>query len=602
MTKISGSDAMFQVLYDWGIDHIYGFPGGSFDSTMNAIHNWRDKIKFIEVRHEEAGALAASAEYKISGKVGVCFGSAGPGAVHLMNGLYDAKYDKTPMVAIVANVPTSRQDIDFFQAFDEKPWFDPVAVWNHQAKTAESIPVLMDEAIRQAYQRKGPAVLILPKDFGWDKIEDNFRNNAAAHKVVPNFPAPRKEQVDKALELIKNAENPIVYFGHGAEDASAELKEFSDKFKMPLVSSVLGKGIVEDEFPAYMGSIGRVGAKPSNDIQTHADLVVWVGNNSPFSVFFFNPNAKVIQIDINSERLGKRHAVTVPMLADAKKTLRALIEAGESRPESPLYKAALADRENWEAWLESFNDSDEIPMRVEPIFDVINKKAADDAVFAVDVGNVNINFDRLMHLHGDQKWTTSGLYATMGYGAPASLAAATIYPNREVWNLAGDGGFAMMNQELLTQARYNMHVINVVFTNETLGYIEAEQVDESHQPLSGVKLPDNDWAMSAEGMNVKGFTVRNKREFEDAVTAAQQMEGPVLIDCKITHDMPYSTELNTLDDPAFVAKYDAQALKPFSYFAGKYGVEADAASGASEHTGAEPVEAEEDASSGASRH
>lgn len=260
---------------------------------------------------------------------------------------------------------------------------------------------------------------------------------------------------------------------------------------MPLVSSVLGKGIVEDEFPAYMGSIGRVGAKPSNDIQTHADLVVWVGNNSPFSVFFFNPKAKVIQIDINSERLGKRHAVTVPMLADSKKTLRALIEAGESRPESPLYKAALADRENWEAWLESFNDSDEIPMRVEPIFDVINKKAADDAVFAVDVGNVNINFDRLMHLHGDQKWTTSGLYATMGYGAPASLAAATIYPNREVWNLAGDGGFAMMNQELLTQARYNMHVINVVFTNETLGYIEAEQVDESHQPLSGVKLPDN---------------------------------------------------------------------------------------------------------------
>ena len=315
MTKISGSDAMFQVLYDWGIDHIYGFPGGSFDSTMNAIHNWKDKIKFIEVRHEEAGALAASAEYKISGKVGVCFGSAGPGAVHLMNGLYDAKYDKTPMVAIVANVPTSRQDIDFFQAFDEKPWFDPVAVWNHQAKTAESIPVLMDEAIRQAYQKKGPAVLILPKDFGWDKIEDNFRNNAAAHKVVPNFPAPRKEQIDKALELIKEAKNPIVYFGHGAQDASAELKEFSDKFKMPLVSSVLGKGIVEDEFPAYMGSIGRVGAKPSNDIQTHADLVVWVGNNSPFSVFFFNPKAKVIQIDINSERLGKRHAVTVPMFS-----------------------------------------------------------------------------------------------------------------------------------------------------------------------------------------------------------------------------------------------------------------------------------------------
>ncbi|WP_278390693.1 thiamine pyrophosphate-binding protein, partial [Lactobacillus acetotolerans] len=167
MTKINGADAMLQVLYNWHIDHIYGFPGGSFDSGMNAIYDFKDKMKYIEVRHEEAAALAASAEYKFSGKLGVCFGSAGPGAVHLMNGLYDAKYDHVPMVAIVANVPTSRQDMDFFQAFDEKPWFDPVAVWNHQIKRADQIPGMMDEAIRQAYAKMGPAVLILPKDFGW---------------------------------------------------------------------------------------------------------------------------------------------------------------------------------------------------------------------------------------------------------------------------------------------------------------------------------------------------------------------------------------------------------------------------------------------------
>ena len=598
MTKINGADAMLQVLYNWHIDHIYGFPGGSFDSGMNAIYDFKDKMKYIEVRHEEAAALAASAEYKFSGKLGVCFGSAGPGAVHLMNGLYDAKYDHVPMVAIVANVPTSRQDMDFFQAFDEKPWFDPVAVWNHQIKRADQIPGMMDEAIRQAYAKMGPAVLILPKDFGWDKISDNFRVNYDAHAVSPNYAAPKKESVDAAVKLLKEAKNPVVYYGLGVKGAGKELKEFADKFKTPLMSSVLAKGIVEDKFPAYMGSIGRVAPKPSNDIQTHADLVVWVGNDTPFSLFFFNPKAKVIQIDVDSEALGKRHAVDVPILADGKKTLQAIIDAGEERSESPLYKAAIADRENWDSWQESFADSDETPMRPEPVFDVINKEAADDAVFAVDVGNVNINFQRLMNLHDDQIWATSGLYATMGFGAPASLAAATVYPDREVWNLAGDGAFAMMNQELLTQARYNMHVLNVVFTNETLGFIQAEQEDESHQPLSGVIIPDNNWAKVADGMNVKGVVVRNKKEFADAVKEFKNMDGPMLIDVKLTHAMPYSTELNTLDDPAFVKKYQAEALKPFSYFAKKYGVEEAApASSASQEAESEP-----DTTSGASQH
>ncbi len=160
----------------------------------------------------------------------------------------------------------------------------------------------------------------------------------------------------------------------------------------------------------------------------------------------------------------------------------------------------------------------------------------------------------------------------------------------------------MMNQELLTMSRYNMHVLNVVFTNETLGYIEAEQVDESHQPLSGVIIPDNNWAKVAEGMNVKGVVVRTKEEFEKAVDEFKQMDGPMLIDIKYTHKMPYSTELNSLDDPAFVKKYEAEDLKPFSYFAEKYGLEADAATGASQHEG-EPVEdTTPDTVSGASQH
>lgn len=600
MTKIQATDAMFKVLYDWHIDHVFGFPGGSFDSGMDAVHTWRDKIKFIEVRHEEAGALAASAEYKLTGKLGVCFGSAGPGAAHLFNGLYDAKHDKSPMVAIVANVATYRQDIDFFQAFDEDKWFLNASVWCRQANTPEQFPILMDEAIRNAYEKKGPAVLIVSKDQGWGEINDNFVSSYKNH-VGPNHPAPTKESVDEAVKLIKEAKNPVIYFGNGAResDAGAELKEMSDKFKMPLYSSYLGKGVIEDAFPAYMGTIGRIGPKPAVESQAFADLVVWVGNNSPFSILWFNKDTKVIQIDTDQSKLGKRHTVDVAMLADAKKSLRAIIDAGEERDESPLYKAAIADRQNWDEWQKSFADSNQMPVRPEPIFDVINKEAADNAVFAIDVGNVNIDHTRLLKMHDDQIWTTSGLLATMGYGAPAALSAAAVWPKREVWQLAGDGGIAMMNQELLTMARYNMHVLNIVFTNETLGYIQAEQEDESHQPLSGVIIPDNDWSKVAEGMNMKGVVVRTKAEFEAAVREWKKMDGPMLIDVKFTHEMPYSTELNKLDDPDFVKKYQAEALKPFSYFAEKYGLESDAVSGASEHEEAGP-EKTPDVVSGAS--
>lgn len=572
MAKISGSDAVLQVIQKWGVKHIYGLPGGSFDSTMNAIYNQRETLKYIQVRHEEAGAIAASADYKLTGKIGVCFGSAGPGAVHLLNGLYDAKEDGIPMLAIVAQVPTKRMNMDFFQAMNEEPIFDDVAVWNRTAMTAESLPMLTDEAIRQAYAHNGVAVLTIPKDLGWAEIEDNFETNANLHTV--NYPAPTAESVADAVKLIKDAKSPMIYFGIGAKDAAEELKAASEKFKMPLVSSVLAKGIIEDDYPAYLGSTGRVAPKPGAEIGFSTDLILWVGNNVPFSIFLFNKKAKVIQIDIDSEKFGKRHHTDVAIEADAKKSLAAINAAGEAREASVFYNAAVADKQNWDNWLDGLKDSTESPVRAEPIFDVLNEEASDKAVWAVDVGNVNINFERLIRMHGDQKWATSGIYATMGFGVPAALAAKVNYPDRDVYSLSGDGAFAMLSEEILAQVKYNLHVINVVFSNETLGFIEAEQTDDSHQPLSGVDLPDTDWAKVGEGYGAVGYTVRTKAEFKQALEDAKKTDKPVVIDVKLTHAMPFTTEHMYLDDSwqdkdkiaEFVKKYDAQDLKPFSYF------------------------------------
>lgn len=570
---IKAADAALKVIEDWGVDHIFGYPGGSFDDVMNALYDRKDTMKFVQVRHEEAGALAAAAESKLTGKLAVTMGSAGPGAVHLLNGLYDAKHDHTPVLALVAQVPQARMNIDFFQAIDEGPIFDDVAVFNRTATTAEGLPRLIDTAIRQAYKYNGVSVVIIPKNLGWTEIKDNFISTAKNH-LAPLYPQPDPVAIDKAVELIKAAKKPIVYFGVGAKKAGAELKAVSEKFKLPLVSTVTAKGIVEDTYPAYMGSTGRPAGKSGTELGFNTDLILWVGNDSPFSIFLFNPRAKVIQIDTDNEKLGKRHNIDLPILADAKTALAALVAKGDELEPTPFYRAALANHKDERAWQASFENDKSEPLRPEPVFAAINKYADDDAVFGIDVGNVNINVMRLLDLKTTQKWTTSGQYATMGYGLPAAVGAKVAFPDRQVFSLSGDGGFAMMSQELLTAAKYNLKTINIVFSNETLGYIEAEQRDDTHQPLSGVDLPDNDWAKVAEGMNVKGYTIRTFDDIDKVFKAAVAADGPVLIDVKLTHEMPMTTQ-HMFIDPAwqdadkikeFVTKYQAEDLKPFSAY------------------------------------
>lgn len=570
---ISGSDAVLKVIESWGVDHIYGYPGGSFDSTMNALHNQQDQIKFIQVRHEEAGAIAASAEAKLSGKIGVCFGSAGPGAVHLLNGLYDAKIDRAPVLAIVAQVPSSNMNIDYFQAMNEEPIFNDVAVFNRTVMTARSLPKVIDEAIQEAYEKKGVAVVAIPKDFGWAQIPDTYVSNANT-QIKPYAITPDPQKIQEAVKLIQQAKGPLIYFGLGAKHARKQLLAVSQMFKMPMISSVLAKGIVDESEPAYLGSTGRVAPKPGVEAGMAADLILWVGNDVPFASMLFNPKAKVIQIDIESTKLGKRRHNDVAILADAKAALKALLKAGKPRQATPFYQACLANKQNWVAWQNSFKDSAESPVRPEPIFDVLNQTASKKAVFAVDVGNVNINFERLLDIKHTQKWTTSGKYATMGYGLPAAIAAKILYPERDVYSLSGDGAFAMLVEEVLTQVKYGLHVVNVVFSNATLGFIEAEQRDDSHQPLSGVDIPDTDWAAIAAGMGAKAYTAHNKAEFQAAIEDAKNTTLPVVIDVKLTHKMPFTTQHMFLD-PAyqkqsdideFVAKYDAQSLTPLRTF------------------------------------
>ncbi|SOB40854.1 Pyruvate oxidase [Latilactobacillus sakei] len=573
--KINAADAMLKVMADWGIDHIFGLPGGSFDSTMNALHNQKAIMRYIQVRHEEVGALAASGEAKATGKIAATFGSAGPGAVHLLNGLYDAKYDHVPVLALVGQVATGVMNTDYFQEMNENPMFADVAVYNRTVMTAEQLPLVVDQAIQQAYKNSGVAVVTIPTDLGWQPIEDHFEATANLFQMG-NYPEPRSTDIQQTLQLIKEAKQPIIYFGQGAKAAGDELVALSDKLSIPMMSSALSKGIVADENPAYMVSAGRVATKPGVDLAEAADLILFVGSNYEFGQYFFKPDAKFIQIDIDPTKLGHRHHVDVGILADAKTALAALLEASEPVSEkTAFYRAAVANKANWDQWTASFEDDPQTPLRVEPVFKEINQMATNDAIFNLDVGNVTIDGVRFLKMKPGQKTTISAWYATMGAALPAAIGTQAAFPNRQVWSISGDGGFTMVMQDLITQVKYQMPIINVVLSNDSFGFIEAEQ-DDKGQPHSGVAIQGADYSAAATALGAQGFTVRTLDELKAAFAAAQKRQGPVVIDVKIANERPLPVEQLVIDDQTqdpkavaqFVEKYRAQGLKPFRTFLG----------------------------------
>lgn len=565
---INASDAMLKVMEDWGIDHIFGLPGGSFDSTMNALHNRKDTMKYIQVRHEEVGALAASGEAKVTGKIAATFGSAGPGAVHLLNGLYDAKHDNVPVLALVGQVGVSVMNTDYFQELNENPIFADVAVYNRTVMTAESLPHVVDQAIKQAYKYNGVAVVTIPTSVGWEEIPDTFESTANLYNVG-NYPLPIDSDIDETLKLIKNAKRPIIYFGQGAKKAGKELKELSDKLSMPMMSSALGKGIIDDSDPAYMVSAGRVATKPGVDLAKAADLILFVGSNYEFGQYFFDPHAKFIQIDVDPSKFGHRHTTDVAILADAKVAIQSLIDASEKIAKTGFYKAAIENKENWLAWVSSKEESTQAPLRVEPIYKEINEHAADDAIFSIDVGNITIDSIRFLKMKPTQNMHTSAWYATMGNALPGAIGNQVKYPNRQNWSISGDGGFAMVMQDIITQVKYNLPIINVILNNGSLGFIEAEQ-DDKKQPHSGIDLIKSDFAKVAEGMGAKGYKVTNIDELKAAFSEIKNIKQPVVIDIDIENARPLPVEQLRLNDSDFIETYETNGLVEFSDQLKKY--------------------------------
>ncbi|GEL12570.1 pyruvate oxidase [Lapidilactobacillus concavus DSM 17758] len=572
MTKtIKSGIAMARVLEDWGVDHLYGIPGGSFNSSMDAFFNERAKIKYIQVRHEEVGALAAAADAKVTGKLGVAFGSAGPGATHLFNGLYDAKMDHVPVLALIGQVATDTMNSDYFQEMNENPMFADVAVYNRTVMTAKQLPSVVDQAIRHAYKEKGVAVVTIPVNLGWQDIPDTFESTAANYRV--NLPQPDDKDLDEILRLVEQAKQPMIYIGQGARGVSEEVQKFAEMYNLPIASSALAKGIIPDRNPAYLASAGRVATKPAVEALAVADLILFMGSDFPFAGYFFNPAAKFVQVDIDSSKFGKRHHVNLAVLADVKATLAGLIAKGSAQPTNKWYQANLDNNKNWHDWINKMAQSTKTPLRVEPIYKEINRIAKKDAAFLIDVGNVTIDSLRFLEMNPKQSFTTSGWFATMGYALPGGIAAQLSYPERQVFTISGDGGFTMVAQDLVTMAKYHLPVINVVLSNDSFGFIKAEQ-DDTKQSHYGVDIASVDFAKVAEGYGVKGFKVTNHDELVAAFDYAKTATEPVVIDVKIADERPIPVEQLKLDPEKFEQReidefnhvYDSYDLVPLSQY------------------------------------
>lgn len=600
---VPASVAMLRVIESWGVDHIFGYPGGSFNSTMSALELEKDRLQYIQIRHEQVGALAASADAKLTGKIGVAFGSAGPGATNLLTGLYDAREDHAPVLALVGQVPSTNMNYNYFQEFTEEPMFADVAVYNRVVMTPESLPYVVDKAIREAYKHQGVAVVIIPNNFGYVQIPDeDYTSVSPTDAKTRPLPDATDEEVDHVLEMIAQAKRPVIHVGRGIGAGGEQLVELSKKLQIPLILTGLAKGLVPDEYEGNLGYANRAAMKAADEIFGVADLVIAIGADFPFANLIYRTHPfKFVQVDIDEGQFGRHHFLDYGIWSDATSFVERVLDRSQKVAPTPFFKAAVADNLNWREYLTKMSNRASDPLEFEAVYKEINRIAEPDAVFSIDVGDNIINSFRYLNLTPKNKWTISALFATMGYGLPGAIAGKLSFPERQVFNISGDGAFSMVMQDLITEKKYKLPVINIITSNTTLNFIKSEQDDINMVRHSGIDIEDQDFAMIARAMGVESVTVHNSGElraaFDQAVTATKAGQ-PFLIDAKITAKRGLPVEVlqmkiedgqltetisadynanHTLDQPQtlpeFFASYDGEELKPLADFFADAGVE-----------------------------
>ena len=536
---MNAGDVLVEKLIAWGVDTIFGLPGDGINGILESLRKKQDKIRFIHVRHEESAAFMACAYAKFTGRLGVCLATSGPGGIHLLNGLYDAKMDQAPVLAI-----TGMQFRDVTGTFGQQDvqldkLFMDVAAYNERVMCAPHMAPTADLAIRSAIEKRQVSHLTIPIDVQMEELTDKDRSDrnikghsSTVRSVTGNF--PRDEDLRAAAKLIGEGKRIAIMAGQGALDAHDELIELAELLAAPIVKPLLGKGCVPDDSPYTTGGIGLLGTRPSQDVLENCDTLIMIGTSYPYMEYLPKPgDARCVQIDSNAQRIGLRYPAEVGLVGDSKKSIRALLPLLKRNGNRRFLEQAQKDMKDWDKTIETEGTVMTKPMKPQVVGWQLSKFTKEDAIIVSDSGTNTTVFARYMKAKRGQRLSCSGNLATMACGMPYAIAAQIAYPEKQVIAVVGDGGFTMLLGEFITAVAYKLPIKFVIIKNNTLGQIKWEQMAFDGNPEYGCDLFPVDFVAFAKAMGGDGIHIDDPKMAEEQFRQALSTPGPVIIEAVV---------------------------------------------------------------------
>lgn len=554
MTQRTVSDLMVERLQAWGVDRVFGYSGDGINGFMGALRRSQGKVDFVQARHEEAAAFMAVGHGKYTGGVGVVTSTQGPGAVHLLNGLYDAKMDSVPVVAIIGQQSTTVLGSAYMQEIDLLTLFKDVAAQFAQlASSPEQVPMLIDRAFRTALETRSPCVVIVPHDIQTAEAPELEHEHGIVVTAPVWHPArvmPRDEELETAADILSKGERIAIFVGQGAKEAEKEVVALAEKLDAGITTSLLGKPYVDETLPYAVGTMGHLGTTASAFLLENCDTLLIIGSNDPWTEFYPKPGtAKAVQIDIDGRKIANRYPVEVGLVGDAAETLSVLTKRldGKQQPSRTAWRTDV--EEQVRAWRQLSEERANIPaepVNPELVIRELNGRLPDNAQLSIDVGSCVYWYARQLILPPGVPAHLSGTLASMGCAIPYGLAAKLAHPERPLVALAGDGGMQMLGvAELITVAHRwrdwaDPRFVVCVFNNRDLAEVSWEQRETEAEPRfpASQEIPDFPYAAYAELLGLAGIRVEDPAKLGDAWDYALSVDRPAVIEVLTDPSIP----------------------------------------------------------------
>jgi pyruvate dehydrogenase (quinone) len=534
------ADIIAEALLDWKVEVIFGLPGDGINGFIEALRRRKDKIKFILVRHEESAAFMACAYAKYTGKLGVCVATSGPGAIHLLNGLYDAKMDNTPVLAITGTTYSDLMNSNYQQDVNLLQLFSDVTVYNNMINRPEHAEMTVDIACRSALSLRGVSHLTIPIDVQELKLKGEYsRHKVAGHTsdFYTNITVPEKGLIEKAANILNSGRKVVILAGQGALDAGDEVIQAAEKLAAPVVKALLGKAVIPDDHPLSIGGLGLLGTEPATDAMNEADTLLMVGTSFPYIDYLPKPGqARGIQIDIKPINIGLRYPVEIGLVGDSKLILSEmlpLLREKKDEADREFLKSKQKSMKNWNKLMEEQSSRTDKPIKPQVIAKAISDEIEDDAIVSVDCGTNTSWAARYINIRKGMKFSLSGTLSSMANGLPYAIAAQIAFPERQSIAFVGDAGLTMLMGEFATAVQYNLPIKVIVIKNNILGMIRWEQMGFLGNPEFGVEFSPIEFAKFAEACGGKGYVVNDPYEVKSKIHQAMKEKKPTIIEAYV---------------------------------------------------------------------